>query len=92
MSIIPEHRQRLAMIKARADELGIEGVFTENGKSLAEMAFLLWEQEYLSVPTSECLLMALEQKLTASDEVAHSGAPGNTHPGNFNDCKANDHT
>lgn len=77
MSITPEHRQRLATIKARADELGINGIFTENGKTLAEMAFLLWEQGYIPVPTSECLLMALEQRFVASDGGGHTGASEN---------------
>ena len=91
MPITPEHQRRLAKIKAQTDALGVKGIFTENGKSLAEMAFLLWEQGFIAVPTSECLLMALEQRFVASYSRGHTGASETAFPNDFN-RKPNNHT
>lgn len=56
-------RERLQNIKGRAEELGIDGLFSSCGKKPEEMAYELWKLGYLKIPTVEELVSAMETEI-----------------------------
>lgn len=58
-----EQAEKLNKIMRQAEELGIDGLFTDNGLTAEEMAHKLWELGYLKIPSVEEMITEVERSI-----------------------------